>query len=391
MNESIFLHVPKDADLGAAIDAFKASSPSTESVAVLIPAATVLRLTVQLPVLPTHKLQQAATYAVEERLAADIESQHLTIIETRHTARDRQEVEVAVVERTALRQLLTSLAERNLAPAAVYADADCIACKPGDLLLWIDRVDAHWITPQGTRRTWPVDVLSDSLSWALGDTPAGTVGLRVYASASDFEQHSAIIESLRSRVVSLQRHTISQPSEWLGEQVVNAQPRNLLHGEFQSTHRRSGLWHAWRWPIGIAVTMVAVFVAQLGVDIWMTKARAHEVEQRIAASTSALLPAGTASENVVPLLERQLAALGGRASASSTLSTLASLVAPDGASQLELTGLELQPGRIELELPTSNLAPEQLAALRASWASEGWQLGTTREADGITTIELVRP
>lgn len=391
MNDSILLHLPKDADLGATLDAFKASAPSAESVAVLIPAATVLRLAVQLPVVPTHKLQQAATYAIEERLAADIDSQHLTIIESRNLTRDRQEVEVAVVERLALRTLLSTLLERNLVPTAVYADADCIASKPGDLLLWIDHGDAHWITPQGIRRTWPVDALDESLTWALADTPAGSVGLRVYASAGDFEQHAAAIELLRSRVVSLQRHTIDRPSEWLAQQVAIAQPRNLLHGEFQSSHRRSGRWQSWRWPIGIAVAMLAVFVAQLSVDVWMTLTHAREVEQRISASTSALLPAGTATENVVPLLERQLAAIAGRASTSSTLGTLESLIAPNGAPRLELSALELEPGRVTLELQTSNMPTDQLTALQAAWASAGWQLGTTREADGITSIELVRP
>lgn len=396
MNDPIFLHIPKGADLGATLDAFKAealnaSVPKPQSLIVLMPAADVLRLTLQLPVVPTHKLQQAATYAAEERLAADIDSQHLTIVETRSMARDRQDVEVAIVDRDRLRNLLSALAAKDLAPTAVYADADCIASKPGDLLLWIDQEDAHWIAPQGSRRTWPIDALEESLSWALADTPAGTVGLRIYASESDFERYATAIESMRSRVVSLQRHTIERPREWLAEQSASARPRNLLHGEFQSQQRHSARWYPWRWSIGVAIAMLLVFAAQLALDTWMTRSRALEVEQRIATKTTALLPAGTAVQNVVPLLERQIVTLSNRSASSSTLETLASIVTPNGVPAPELIALDLQPDRVKLELQTTNVNTDQLSALSAAWSAAGWKRGDTREADGVTTIELVRP
>ncbi len=397
MNRPLLLHIPASADIESSVAAFKSSfelaaanDPETSaSLIVLVPAALVPRISTVMPSVPAQKIRQAAAFAIEDRLIGDLESQHLTVVTTRPAAAGQLEVEIASVDRSWLSDLLRALDAAGLKAGAVYADADCITAKPGDVLLWIDGEDAHWVTPSGLRRTWPVDALQEALDWALLDTPAGTLGLRVYANERDLRLQAPRLESLRPRLVSVQSHAIERPLDWLSGQLESAKPSNLLHGEFEPMQASSDRLKRWRWPLWIAAGMVTIFFAQLLVDIVVASSRARALEERIAANASPLLPPGTAVDNVVPLLERQWVAMAGRSARSPTLEILNSLIATPGASLDSLNRIELQPGRVTLHLGTKQ--PEQLAVLRSAWSSAGWQVNERSGADAVTVVELARP
>lgn len=397
MNQPLLLHIPTGASLETTIASFKLSlSPraaddthSAPALVVLVPAALVPRLSATLPNVPSHKLRHAAAYAIEDRLVGDIESQHLTVIDSRAASTGQVEVEIASIERQWLSKLLSELDTAGLKPIAVYADADCIASKPGDVLLWIDGEDSHWITPAGLRRTWPVDALQEALDWSLGVTPAGTLGLRVYASGAHLQRHRPAIDALRTRLVSIQLHELERPLDWLGRELEAARPYNLLHSEFMLQQTHSERWQRWRWPLRIAAAIVVVFLAQIVLDLTMAASRARTLEDRIALQASALLPPASASTNVVPLLERQLVAVTSRSAPSPTLETLNSLINASGATPMKLDVMDLQPGRATLQF--SSATPEEVAAWRRAWSAAGWQVSERNDPQGALVIELVRP
>jgi hypothetical protein len=139
---------------------------------------------------------------------------------------------------------------------------------------------------------------------------------------------------------------------------------------------------------------VSVFLAQIVLDLTMASSRARTLEERIAAQASALLPPGSSSTNVVPLLERQLLATTSRSAPSPTLDTLNSLVNASrgnasGATSMKLDSIDLQPGRATLRL--GGAAPEELAAWRGAWSAAGWQISEGNDPQGALVIELVRP
>jgi type II secretion system protein L len=397
MNQPLLLHIPTGANLETTIASFKLSlSPlaaddahSAPVLVVLVPAALVPRLSATLPNVPSHKLRHAAAYAIEDRLVGDIELQHLTVVDSRVASTGQVELEIASIERQWLNKLLSELDTAGLKPIAVYADADCIASKPGDVLLWIDGEDSHWITPAGLRRTWPVDALQEALDWSLGTTPAGTLGLRVHASAANLQRHRPAIDALRTRLVSIQLHELERPLDWLGRELEAARPHNLLHNEFALQRTHSERWQRWRWPLRIAAAIVVVFLAQIVLDLTMAASRARTLEERIAIQASALLPPASASTNVVPLLERQLVTVTSRSAPSPTLETLNSLINASGATPMKLDVMDLQPGRATLQFGSAT--PEEVAAWRRAWSAEGWQVSERNDPQGALVIELVRP
>ncbi len=397
MNEPLLLHIPTGADLQATISSFQSSLSShtpderggASSLIVLVPAALVPRFNATLPAVPSHKLRQAAAYAIEDRLIGDVESQHLTIIQSQTVSDGRLEVEVAAIERDWLNTLLAALNAAGLKPSALHADADCIGSKPGDVLLWIDGADAHWITPRGLRRTWPVDALAEALDWSLGSTPSGTVGLRVYASETDLQKYASVIDELRGKVVSVQLHAVAQPLDWLSRGIGITQAPNLLHSEFTQRATETERCQRWRWPLRLAGLVIAVFMAQLVTDVLTTTSRARVIEERIATQAASLLPPASDLQNVVPLLERQLIAVTSRSRPSPTLDTLNSLVNESGTMPLALDAIALQPGRATLELTSDSTA--DLAPWRATWSAAGWQVTDRNDPQGTIVIELVRP
>lgn len=397
MNEPLLLHIPTGADLQATISSFQSSLSSqtpdergaASSLIVLVPAALVPRFNATLPAVPSHKLRQAAAYAIEDRLIGDVESQHLTIIQSQAVSDGRLEVEVAAIERDWLNTLLAALNAAGLKPSALHADADCIGSKPGDVLLWIDGADAHWITPRGLRRTWPVDALAEALDWSLGSTPSGTVGLRVYASETDLQKYASVIDELRGKVVSVQLHAVAQPLDWLSRGIGITQAANLLHSEFTQRATETERWQRWRWPLRLAGLVIAVFMAQLVTDVITTTSRARVIEERVATQAASLLPPASDIQNVVPLLERQLIAVTSRSRPSPTLDTLNSLVNESGTMPLALDAIALQPGRATLQL--TNASNADLAPWRATWSAAGWQVTDRNDPQGTIVIELVRP
>lgn len=396
MNQPLLLHIPIGANWETTVSSFKTAlrfdaaddAHSMPAVIVLVPAALVPRLAATIPTVSSPKLRHAAASAIEDRLVGDIEAQHVTLVDSHPASGGRLEVEIAAIEKDRLNTLLAALGAAGLKPIAVHADADCIASKPGDVLLWIDGADAHWVTPAGLRRTWPVDALADALDWSLGATPPGTLGLRVYASEADLQKHAAVLDTLRIRLVSVHLHAMERPLDWLGRELETARPPNLLHGEFAPKPSHTARWQRWRWPWRMAALIVLVLLGQLVLDLTLANSRARAIEQRIAAQASALLPPASSSTNVVALLERQLVAMSGQA-ASPTLEALNSLVVPAGATALKLDAIDLQPGRATLQF--ANATSEDLASWRAAWSATGWQVSERSDPQGGLVIELVRP
>lgn len=299
MNQPLLLHIPIGANWETTVSSFKTAlrfdaaddAHSMPAVIVLVPAALVPRLAATIPTVSSPKLRHAAASAIEDRLVGDIEAQHVTLVDSHPASGGRLEVEIAAIEKDRLNTLLAALGAAGLKPIAVHADADCIASKPGDVLLWIDGADAHWVTPAGLRRTWPVDALADALDWSLGATPPGTLGLRVYASEVDLQKHAAVLDTLRIRLVSVHLHAMERPLDWLGRELETARPPNLLHGEFAPKPSHTARWQRWRWPWRMAALIVLVLLGQLVLDLTLANSRARAIEQRIAAQAS-VTPSG---------------------------------------------------------------------------------------------------
>ncbi len=106
-------------------------------VTLLLPAARVLSAEVTVPARSRRQLLRALPFAVEERLAIDLDTVHIA-----HAAlRPNERTQVRAVELAWFEAVLAQVRALGLAVDAVHVDADCVPVR-GDLSLYLDTTRA---------------------------------------------------------------------------------------------------------------------------------------------------------------------------------------------------------------------------------------------------------
>src|SRR5271170_2143260 len=166
-------------------------------VCLLVPGAEVLLAEPELPVKTGVKLQQLVPYALEEHLAEDIDALHFAIGQR---AAGSPRAPVAVVARALLEDWLSTLRASGIEPDVVYADSDLLPQNPGQAVALLEEDVVFVRPPGGSPVTLPADALAEALEIAQSGAQAsgaGGRGLILYTGAHEWQQHSALVESVR--------------------------------------------------------------------------------------------------------------------------------------------------------------------------------------------------
>ena len=111
-----------------------AATAAGRRVIALVPGADVVLAQPELPARTQNRLLQLAPVALEENLAADIESLHFAV---GRAGLDRR-VPVAAVDRARFRGWVDALRAAGLEPAAVYPDSLVVPANPAHTVLLLD-------------------------------------------------------------------------------------------------------------------------------------------------------------------------------------------------------------------------------------------------------------
>jgi general secretion pathway protein L len=117
-----WLHKPSEADAqqcqwqAGKLSELPPHNPATQ-ITLLVPTEWLLLTQVKVPSKQQKHIQQALPFLVEENLAADIDTQHVTMAN-----RKGEDVAVAIIERDRLQQILDQLGDIDLIPDAVAID-----------------------------------------------------------------------------------------------------------------------------------------------------------------------------------------------------------------------------------------------------------------------------
>ena len=186
-----------------------AAEAAGRRVVVLLPGAEVTTLDAELPARAGSKLLQAVPYALEEQVAADVDTLHFALGARAADGRTA----VCVIGKATLQGVLDTLGAAGLAPQAVYPETALVRSQPGHLVMLVDGDTVHLCPPEGRALSLPSHPLSAAVDLALqasappgarfSASGAGALGLRVQASPADWEAREGDIEALRSRFASL--------------------------------------------------------------------------------------------------------------------------------------------------------------------------------------------
>ena len=121
-------------------------------VAVIVPSTDVLITESDAPAKSATKLAQVIPYALEERVADEIENLHFAIGDR---SAETGRVPVAVVSRARIEGWLAELRAAGLNPQAIYSEAQLLPNMPGQLIALLDSESLVMRTAEGP---FPMDL-----------------------------------------------------------------------------------------------------------------------------------------------------------------------------------------------------------------------------------------
>lgn len=345
-----------------------------KQVVVFIPASDTLALAVGLPPMSATKARAALPYALEDQLAGDLETQHFALGARLPDGR----WPVRVIARARIEHYLGLLRGAGVEPQALVAEVDGLRDKPGDLMLWLDAEDAHWRAPGRQPVTLPIDALQDGPAFALGDVPAGALGLRVHATPADLERHATALEAIGDGFLQTAAQALPEgPLPWLAAQYDPAQAVNLLQGGFAPTRTHPIGLGAWRWPMRLVAVAVALQAIGWGLEAWRLHRLAAPIDAALLQAVRPLDPSVQDADTAQMLLRSRLAEWDRRERdpASSPLMQAAATVidARVAAPSLQLVALaQGEDGKVSARFDAGDPVAEQAA--REALLAAGWSV-----------------
>lgn len=346
-----------------------AAAAGGRRLAVVAPSSDVLITEVELPVKSGVRLQQVVPFALEEQLAADIETLHFAI-----GARDEQSgrTRVAVVTRTLMEQWLSTLQAVGLAPERLYSEAELLPQNPGHVVVLLEGDTLCLCRPGQVPQTLPSLELGAALEAALGVELAAD-DLILYTLGADWQRRSAEIEALRGRCASLKVQLLNYgPLPLLSPQLSSGEPMNLLSGDYAPKSSLGGGWQRWKLVAGLAAALLLVHVGGLSLQRLQQQRSERALDAAISQVAQRALPGDSGDGSVRARVERRLLAAQGSSDNFGLMGALAALArAVQNADDASVQAVSFHDGGLDLQVKAKDAS--NLERINQSLRSGGWQ------------------
>jgi general secretion pathway protein L len=342
-------------------------------VGLVVASGDVLLTEVELPPKSGVRPQQLVAYALEEQLAADIDTLHFAV-----GARDdlTGRTAVAVVTRALMSGWLSELSAHGIAVTAVCAGASLLPDNPGHTVVMLDGETLSLRRAGRSAVALPADDIGAALEASLGAELAAD-DLIFYASPEDWHQRSGEVEALRKHCASLKVQLLnSGPLPLLAPQLAAGSYINLLSGEFAPQVSSTGGWRRWRLAAILAAALFAVHVAGLSLELLQQHRSERALDAEIGAIARNALPGDNGQGAVRTRIEQRLLAAQGDSTGAGFMPAMAALAQALGSARgATLQALSYRDGGLDLKLKASDA--ESLERIDQALRKNGWQAELT--------------
>ncbi len=222
-------------------------------VAVIVPGTEVLTTETEAPAKNAAKLAQVIPYALEERVADEIEDLHFAIGE-RNAETGR--VPVVVVARARIDAWLSTLRAAGFSPQAIYSEASLLPAMPGQLIALLDGDSLTLRLAEGPPLVLPALSITDGFEMALAGQASPVAGLEpappgllLYSGHDEWQAHQNEVDALRERFTGVKVQLLpSGPLSVLAPAAAGGEAVNLLQGASRWLHRCSRAGNPGGWP-----------------------------------------------------------------------------------------------------------------------------------------------
>jgi len=242
-----------------------ATAAANRRVIILLPGERILSASARVPGNNPRRILQAAPYALEDRLAGDVEDLHVALL----ARRAEQECDFLVVEREWLAGFLATLDALNVHPHAVWPDYLGVPGEPGF---------THWLITENER-------LLSRDEWRGFAAPAADAAF-LYSHRDDEDQPLQLtvvgdqppppaLGELETMRLSDSERAFTE----LAATVAALSGTGLLQGEFRRQRDAGPDWQRWYWPAAAAAAWLLLVVAHFSLETWQLQREHALLEQ----------------------------------------------------------------------------------------------------------------
>jgi general secretion pathway protein L len=357
---------------------------------VCVPGTEVVLLYADLPTHNQRKILQAVPFALEDRVAEDLDNLHFAV-----GAHEARGYPVAVVTRAHMRQWLEELNAVGLMPAELVADVLTLPTREHTLIVALDDGQVMARFPDGSGivadRTLMPLLLKRQLAM-LPDAQACTHAL-VYTADDAAQQAANTLFADLDLEISYSHLNAGAIGVMVGgprtPQVIN-----LLQGAFGRRAGAAEYWLRWRVAAVLLAALVAIFIAQQAVSEFQLRREADSLRTQVAALFHSAMPD---MQNVSDLgvmksvMRRRLSQLtGGEGNAAGLLPMLTPVAtALQSQTGSQLQGFSYHAGVLQLQVQAGSIdALNNLKSALVQDAAFQVQLDSVNSSAGQTTGRL---
>ncbi len=353
----------------------------TRRICVLVPASDVLLTDAEVPAKSGARLQQIVPYALEEQVAADIDSLHFAV---GRRVGESARIPVAVVSRALVDGWLGQLQAAGLTPECLYADSSLIPNNPGQAVLVLSGDSVMLRSAGGAPVTLPLSALAEALELlrpaqlpAADASDFGGNGLVVYTGEAEWQQYGAMIEALREQFEGLSVQLLSDgPLGLFARSLPGNTAINLLQGSYAPVSPLAGGLKAWRIAAAMLLALLVLHGIGSAMQLLLLKRAERRLDQSISETFQQAMPGEHNSSNARRRMEARLTSVQGSTDSSGLLAMLSAVAqARAGASGTALQAVSYRAGTLELQVTAPGA--DALDHISQQLRTSGWQADLT--------------
>lgn len=341
------------------------------------PEASMLRASIP-PRVSRTDLAQVVASAIEDQLLDDVERCHLTIC-----ARQREIVDVLVVARQRLRNVLAQFAALNRPLSAAYSELQCLPANPEDWIVALTAETAIVARPDAAPMT--LDRAADGVPPLLVEAMSRQAGNPPHVRIFPAPMQSVDVPNWKVRL-NTEQVSVGTEYRWhaLPDRAVN-----LLHGEFQARQKKSSAWLLVK-PAALAASAALAAYLLVGlVQLGLQTYRIHQAETRIADLFRATFPTVPVMAPIAQTRRqldqlRETHGLSRSDDVLTLLSALADVLGPDG--QDAVRELTLVDRRLTVVLEPALAA--RLAGFRQTLGERGYKVTAETTPQNLPSLAI---
>lgn len=311
---------------------------------------------VKLPIRNPQKLLRAAPFALEEKIADDIDDLHFI---TGRIASDGA-TPVLAIRHDILGRILEQLEQSGIVPMAIIPDTLCLTASPTQWAILLDDERAKVQFDQFDAGEFDRDMLAlllkAELKKATRQPPEKLILFTPDGDDSETDSILAVIpEQLELVKVSYNTH----PLVIYCGQYRQALSLNLLQNTYKPKPKVNQNWQRWRLPAALAAVWLGLHLAVTGVQYYEYQGSNEKLQVEIESLYKKTFPQSQRIVNAQVQMEQKLDELKAQGNAGSDASLISLLAAASNALSSEqsvaIQSINYRRNTLDIEVTAANL------------------------------------